>query len=125
MAAISSTITDITSDSVLCKALLSAQQQLELSQTELGQSIGLDRSSISRLQKRGTLNPNSKAGELATYLIRIYRALYVLMGGDLTAMRHWMETSNRHLQAIPKQLLSSAEGLVRIMHYLDAMRGKV
>ena len=114
-----------TIDNVLCKALLNAQQQLGLNRTELGQLIGLDRSSISRLQKRGTLKPNSKAGELATYLIRIYRALYVLMGGDQIAMRHWMETSNRHLQAIPKQLICNTEGLVRVMHYLDAMRGKV
>ncbi|MEE9345717.1 MAG: MbcA/ParS/Xre antitoxin family protein [Methylococcales bacterium] len=125
MVAISPIVSNATPDTVLCKALLSTQQQLELSQTELGQSIGLDRSSISRLQKRGTLKPDSKAGELATYLIRIYRALYVLMGGDLTTMRHWMETNNRHLQAVPKQLIASAEGLVRVMHYLDAMRGKI
>jgi hypothetical protein len=125
MVAISPIVSDATPNTVLCKALLSTQQQLELSQTELGQSIGLDRSSISRLQKRGTLKPDSKPGELATYLIRIYRALYVLMGGDLTTMRHWMETNNRHLQAVPKQLIASAEGLVRVMHYLDAMRGKI
>jgi hypothetical protein len=125
MVAISSTISDVTPDSVLCKALLSAQDQLELNQAELGQLIGLDRSSISRLQKRGTLKPDSKAGELATYFIRIYRALYVLMGGDINAMQHWMTTSNRHLQGVPKQLIGKAEGLVRVMHYLDAMRGKV
>ncbi len=125
MVAISPIVSDATPDTVLCKALLSTQQQLELSQTELGQSIGLDRSSISRLQKRGTLKPDSKPGELATYLIRIYRALYVLMGGDHATMRHWMETNNRHLQAVPKQLIASAEGLVRVMHYLDAMRGKI
>ncbi|HFD12095.1 MAG TPA: DUF2384 domain-containing protein [Crenotrichaceae bacterium] len=125
MAAVLPTISDPSADNVLCKALLNVQQQFELTQTELGQLIGVDRSSISRLQKRGTLKPDSKPGELATYLIRIYRALYVLMGGDLSAMRHWMETENRHLQAIPKQLISSAEGLIRVMHYLDAMRGKV
>ncbi|MCH9697846.1 MAG: MbcA/ParS/Xre antitoxin family protein [Gammaproteobacteria bacterium] len=124
MVAISPKNTDL-SDNVLCKALLNVQQQLGMNQTELGQLIGLDRSSISRLQKRGALNPDSKSGELATYLIRIYRALFVLMGGDMTAMRHWMDTHNKHLQSIPKQLMASAEGLVRVMHYLDAMRGKV
>ncbi len=124
MVAISSGFAE-NSDTVLCKALLNVQNQLDLSQAQLGQLIGLDRSSISRLQKRGTLKPDSKAGELATYLIRIYRALFVLMGGDPDNMRHWMETSNLHLQAIPKQLIGNAEGLIRVMHYLDAMRGKV
>jgi len=125
MAAVLPTDSDISAEHVLCKALLNVQQQLELSQTQLGQSIGLDRSSISRLQKRGTLKPASKSGELAMYLIRIYRSLYVLMGGELTAMRHWMNTSNLHLQAVPKQLITNAEGLIRVMHYLDAMRGKI
>lgn len=125
MAAVLPNYQNVNAANVLCKALLNVQKQFELNQTELGRMIGLDRSSISRLHKRGTLKPDSKAGELATYLIRIYRSLYVLMGGDIAIMRHWMETSNRHLQAVPKQLLANTEGLVRVMHYLDAMRGKI
>lgn len=110
---------------VLCKALLKASGYLGLKQSELGQAIGLDRTSITRLKQKGTLNPDSKTGELATYVIRIFRDLYVLMGGDETAIQHWMKTPNHHLNGSPHELIQSAQGLVQVLSYLDAMRGKV
>ena len=110
---------------ILCKALFKAMKYLGLKQNTLGQAIGLDRTSITRLKQKGSLNPESKAGELATYLIRIFRDLYALMGDDEVAIQHWMRTQNYHLNGRPDELIQHAQGLVQVMGYLDAMRGKV
>lgn len=112
-------------DHTLCKALFKATDYMGLKQSALGKIIGLDRSSVTRLKQRGTLNPESKAGELATYVIRIFRSLFALMGDNEEAIRHWMKTNNKHLNGKPSELIQQAQGLVQVMGYLDSMRGKV
>lgn len=106
---------------VLAEALVNAGRQLGLSQADLGEVIGKDRTAISR----GRIDPGSKAGELALLLIRCYRALYVLVGGDPGHMRHWMHTENLHTGGIPAEQVKHVQGLVTVLEYLDAMRGKL
>lgn len=106
---------------VLSKSLLRAGEALGLSRSALGEVIGRDRSTLSR----GRIDPHSKAGELALMLIRAYRSLYVLVGGDEDGMRHWMQTRNRHTGGVPAEQVRSVQGLVTVTEYLDAMRGKV
>lgn len=110
---------------VLCGALFKALVFLGLTQGQVGNSIGMDRTTVSRLKNRGGLNPNSKQGELALLLIRIFRSLYALMGGDKKAIRHWMKTQNRHLNGVPAELVGSVQGINHVLEYLDAIRGKV
>lgn len=105
---------------VLAKALLNAGKALGMSQIQLGNVIGKDRSSISR-----GLDPKSKAGELALLLIRCYRSLYVLVGGKSDDMKHWMQTKNRHTGGTPMEQVQTIQGLNHVLEYLDAMRGKV
>lgn len=107
--------------SVLAEALANAGRQLGMSQAELGEVVGKDRSAISR----GRIDPDSKAGELALLLIRCYRALYVLVGGDAAHMRHWMQTENRHTGGVPAEQVKTVQGLITVLEYLDAMRGKL
>ncbi len=106
---------------ILAEALGNAGRQLGMNQTELGTIIGKDRTAISR----GRLDPNSKAGELALLFIRCYRALHVLSGGDPSQMKHWMHTYNHHTGAVPAEQVKSVQGLVTVMEYLDAIRGKL
>jgi uncharacterized protein (DUF2384 family) len=59
-------------------------------------------------------------------LIRVYRALYAILGGDEAQMKHWMRTANRHLsQQVPLDLIETYQGLAEVNRYLDAMRGRV
>src|SRR5512139_306850 len=112
---------DIDQASVLAEALVNAGRQLGMSQADLGEIVGKDRTVISR----GRVDPVSKAGELALLFIRCYRALYVLVGGDAQQMRHWMQTENLHTGGIPAEQVKSVQGLITVLEYLDAMRGKL
>lgn len=105
---------------VLSKALLNAGKALGMTQTELGNVIGKDRTSIPR-----GIDPGSKAGELALLLIRCHRGLYVLVGGNSDDMKHWMHTKNRHTGGVPAKQVQKIQGLNHVVEYLDAMRGKV
>jgi hypothetical protein len=105
---------------VLTKAVRNAGQALGLSQAEIGEVIGRARSSLQR-----PLDPASKSGELAALLVRCYRSVFVLMGGREEAMRHWMATANRHTGGVPREQIKDVQGLVSVVEYLDAIRGKL
>ena len=110
---------------VLSKALLNSKEHLGLTNTELGEIIGKDRTYFTRLRNHHVLEPDSKEGELALHIIRIYRSLYALEGGDIEAMEEWLNAPNKHLNGTPKELLKNIQGLVQVVEYLDAMRGKI
>ncbi len=105
----------------LTKALINAGRALGLTQEALGQVIGRDRTAF----HRAGIDPQSKAGELALLVIRLYRSLYVLVGGKPADLRHWMHTPNRHTGGVPADQAKTIPGLIRLVEYLDAMRGKI
>ena len=106
---------------ILAEAFANAGRYLGLSQADLGEIVGKDRTAISR----GRVDPDSKAGELALLFIRCYRALYALTGGKPEQMTHWMHTENRHTGGIPAQQVKTVQGLITVLEYLDAIRGKL
>jgi hypothetical protein len=107
-------------NATLTKAFLNAGKALGLTQDDLGTIIGRDRT----LFHRKGVDPHSKAGELALMLIRAYRGLFALVGGKEQDLKHWMHTKNRHTGGIPAEQVKSVSGLVHVVEYLDAMRGK-
>lgn len=118
MRSAATTITDL--DQTLTKATLRAGKAMGLTQADIGAIIGRDRTSLRR-----SIDPDSKAGELAALLIRLYRSLYALVGGDAAAMRHWMTTENQHTGGIPQEQIRTVAGLVGVLEYVDAIRGKL
>lgn len=110
---------------VLCKALFNVSEQLTLKQEELGNVVGINRTSISRLKQKGVLDPKSKQGELALLLIRAARSLYALSGGDKDWIKHFMRSNNKLTGGVPAEQIQSVQGLMRVVTFLDAIRGKV
>jgi hypothetical protein len=106
---------------VLTRALIKAGKELGLTQADLGSVVGRDRTALSR----GAIEPRSKSGELALLVVRAYRALFVLVGGDARQMKHWMHTSNHHVGGVPAELIRTVPGLMRVVEYLDAIRGRI
>jgi hypothetical protein len=109
---------------VLTRSARRAAELLDLTQKDLARVIGLSPATISRLPQR-PLDPATKEGELTILFIRMFRSLDALVGGDVGAARNWLHAENSHLAGVPARLIQTVTGLVDVVEYLDAMRGKV
>lgn len=110
---------------VVAKAVLAAAERLGLRHRHLAAVIGSSEASVSRLQRGRGLDPDSKEGELALLFLRLYRGLDALVGGDDAKARDWLHADNVHLGGIPAERIKTVEGLVDVVQYLDAMRGRL
>jgi hypothetical protein len=110
---------------VLRKALLAAGERLGLRGKEVALVIGASEASVSRLRSGRGLDPATKEGELALLFVRLYRSLDALVGGDDAKARAWLHAHNDHLGGIPAERIRTVEGIVDVVQYLDAMRGRL
>ena len=111
--------------SVLTKATLAAAERLGLRNRQLAAVIGTSEASVSRLSGARALDPDTKEGELALMFLRLFRSLDALLGGDDSKSRTWLHSRNHHLGGIPAERIRTIEGLVDVVQYLDAMRGRL
>jgi transcriptional regulator with XRE-family HTH domain len=109
---------------VLGKATMRAAQELHLSSAALARVIGFSEPTISRIANgsRG-IDPTSKEGQLALLLVRLFRSLDPLVGGDAQKRQDWLRSHNKALNGIPATLIETPQGLVTALSYLDGMRG--
>jgi transcriptional regulator with XRE-family HTH domain len=110
----------------LAKAVIRAAGILGLSQTALAEVLGISKATASRLAA-GTyrLDPGrKKEWELALLFVRMFRSLDAVVGHGEQA-RAWLRGPNLALGRPPLEAIGSAEGLVRVVQYLDAVRGKI
>ena len=110
---------------VLAKAVLSAASRLGATNRVLAQVIGTSEATVSRLSGGRGLDPATKEGELALLFVRLYRSLDALMGGDDTKSRAWLHAENDDIGGVPADRMRTVEGLVDVVQYLDAMRGRL
>jgi len=110
---------------VLAKAALAAAERLGLRSKQLAEIIGTSEASVSRLRGGRGLDPDTKEGELALLFLRLYRSLDTLVGGDDAKATDWLHEVNDHLGGIPADRILTVEGLVDVVQYLDAMRGRL
>lgn len=117
---------DLDKEKVLTKAFLNFANFYGLSGKDLHQIIGLSESTITRLHQGKThLSPTSKEGEIALLLLRIYRGLNSLIGNHHEKARLWLNAYNHYFNKTPLEHLKTITGLVEVVHYIDAMRGKL
>lgn len=108
---------------VLAKAVGRAAAQLGLSGAALARIIGVSEATVSRVVNGDRpLPPNTKEGELGALLVRTYRSLDALVGNDADKRLVWMNSRNRALNGVPRELVVTAEGLCAVVAYLDGMR---
>lgn len=117
-------------DRVLTKAILNLAAAYGLTGKELGEIIGLSASSVTRLHKAPEnklklISENSKEGELSLLLIRLYRSLNAMVGNDSVKAKAWLEAENDYFSNKPIEHIKRVDGLVEVVNYLDAMRGKL
>jgi transcriptional regulator with XRE-family HTH domain len=110
---------------VLAKAVTRAAERLGVSQGRLARVLGLSPASVSRLHSgQYRLDARRKEWELALLFVRAYRSLDSIVGND-EAARTWLNSENRSLNGRPVELIDKTEGLVRVVRYLDASRGRL
>ena len=111
---------------VVGKAVARAANLLGLTNAVLARTIGISEATAARL-RAGTyaLAPGTKPYELSLLLIRLFRSLDAVMGGDETSLRSWMASENRALGGVPRDLVQTAAGLVAAVDYVDAARARV
>lgn len=111
---------------ILTGAVLKAGALLGLNQSKLSGILGVSAPSLSRM-RHGTyvLDESKKEWELAALFVRLFRSLDALVGSNDAAARDWLNGHNRALGGRPIELIRTAEGLVRAVHYLDAARGRL
>lgn len=110
---------------VLTRATLAAAGGLGLRSRHLAAVLGASEASVSRLQRGRVIEPSSKEGELALLFLRLYRSLDALVGGDEAQARRWLHAENAHVGGVPAERIRTVEGLVDVVQYLDAMRGRL
>ena len=110
----------------LSKAVIRAAGTLEIAKGTLAAILGVSAATITRLFA-GTyiLDPSDrKTWEHSALFVRLYRSLDSLLGHD-TQAKTWLQGRNTALNARPIDLITTSEGLVRVVTYLDCYRGRV
>ena len=111
---------------VLTKAIINLANFYSLTGKHLHDIIGISESTVTRLhQGKKLLSPDTKEGQIALLLVRVYRNLQSLMGGDHHKALLWLKSENLYFGAQPLDQMTTIPGLVAVLNYLDAMRGKL
>jgi len=62
---------------------------------------------------------------MALLLLRVYRGLNALIGTNHDKAKLWLNSYNHYFNKKPIDLLKTVTGLVELVNYIDAMRGKI
>ena len=113
------------SSHILSKAVTRAAERLGVSRALLAIVLGVSPATVTRLYSgQYKLDERRKEWEFALLFVRVFRSLDSIVGDEITA-RMWMNSENRGLNGKPIELIRETEGLVRVIHYLDASRGLI
>jgi uncharacterized protein (DUF2384 family) len=88
-------------------------------------TLGVSDPTVSRMfAEKYFLDPGRKEWELGALFVRLFRSLDSIVASDEKA-RAWLDSENRALGGRPLELLGRAEGMIRVLHYLDSARGRI
>jgi uncharacterized protein (DUF2384 family) len=111
---------------VLTDAVLRAAALLDIRQSSLAQILGLSPSTVSRMANGSyRLDQDKKEWELGALFVRLFRSLDAVIGSNDVAARAWLGGGNLGLTGRPLDLIRTTEGLVHVVQYLDAARGRL
>ena len=111
---------------LVTEAFVEAGRELGLTLAQMAAIIGVSSSTMKNYSRGAATIASSKDQELSLGFIRVYRALFAILGGNQEQMRYWMKTPNRHFNnQVPTDLAGNYQGLAELNVYLDAMRGRV
>ncbi|QTD65691.1 MULTISPECIES: antitoxin Xre-like helix-turn-helix domain-containing protein [Acinetobacter] len=107
---------------ILAKAFFKASEQLNLSQTQLAMILGISELEIHKLRSEGQLDPFSQQGERALLIIRLFKALYNLSGGDQETIQLFLSSRNQVTGGIPLEQIETMNGLVACLQFVELIQ---
>jgi uncharacterized protein (DUF2384 family) len=113
-------------EATLTKAVIRAAGILQIRQASIARILGVSPATVSRLYAGNyVLSPErGKEWEFALLFVRLFRSIDAILGHGESALK-WLAGHNTSLNGRPAELIESTEGLVRVLHYLDAHRGRI
>ncbi len=114
-------------DIVLTKAILNMAKFYRINGKDLSALLGISEAGISRLHLGSKLIVSQhKEGEIALLLLRVYRSLNTIVGQDHEKAIAWLNHPNHSFaNQNPIDCMKTITGLVNVLQYLDAIRGKL
>ncbi|MEY8097667.1 antitoxin Xre/MbcA/ParS toxin-binding domain-containing protein [Falsihalocynthiibacter sp. S25ZX9] len=113
-------------EAILTKATTRAAARLGLSGRFLADVLGVSEAQVSRFKNgEATLAQNTKSFELAALLVRVFRSLDAIVGGDDRVACTWLKSENTALGAQPLERMTSIQGLMDVVTYLDTRRAPI
>ncbi len=123
---VSEAIPEQTDAELVTEAFIEAGRELGLTLAQMASVIGVSEPTMKNYSRGAATIRSAKDRELSLGFIRVYRALFAILGGNREQMQHWMKTPNRHFNhQVPIDLAATYQGLAALNVYLDAMRGRV
>ncbi|KAB2308879.1 DUF2384 domain-containing protein [Betaproteobacteria bacterium SCN2] len=111
---------------VITKATVNAADLLNIKGADLANILGLSASSVSRMrQGEYQLDPARKEWQIAVLFVRLFRSLDSIVAGREKDAIAWLNSENTALRARPMDMLKDVAGLVHVLDYLDAVRGRI
>ena len=111
---------------VITKATVNAADLLNIKGADLANILGLSASSVSRMrQGEYQLDPARKEWQIAVLFVRLFRSLDSIVAGREKDAIAWLNSENTALLARPMDMLKDVAGLVHVLDYLDAVRGRI
>ena len=111
---------------VVTKAVVAAAERLGLNAARVADILGVSAPTVSRMKRQDyRLERGSKSFGLAILLVRLFRSLDAIVGGDEAVARAWLRNANTALGAAPVEKIVSISGLTDVLAYLDARRAVI
>ncbi len=119
--------TPLAAEQVLSKAILNMAKLYRLNGKDLSELLGISEAGVSRIHLgKKDISPEHKEGEIALLLLRIYRSLNTIVGQDHEKAIAWLNHANiAFANQKPIDYMKTITGLVNVLQYLDAIRGKL
>lgn len=112
---------------VLTQAVAEVTRRLGLRVNDLKDIVGISQPSATRLLRgHYLLRDKAKEWELSAHLVRLYRSLFSLVGGDDALASGWLRSPNQAFSGQkPVDVIKRIDGMVHVCEYLDGHRARV
>lgn len=110
----------------LTATVVNAARHLRLDRATMADVLGVSQPTASRLFAGSYQLQQSRKREweFALLFVRLFRTLDVILGHGEQS-RTWMQGVNTALGGRPLDLIRTTQGLIRVLDYLDAYRGRI